>query len=131
MTDAEKIRMAVEEDCYVGDVAPLLAREVERLKACVRLHHDQRGDDRCHLDDLKLYRDALGIGTDPYVAALPPKPDFLASCERFWARRQCPGTEGSASLPGCMTIAELTAELERFKAIPPAVRPDDAEPGET
>jgi hypothetical protein len=33
MTDAEKIRRAVEEDTYVGDVAPLLAGEVERLRA--------------------------------------------------------------------------------------------------
>jgi hypothetical protein len=29
MTDAEKIRRAVDEDTYVGDVAPLLAGEVE------------------------------------------------------------------------------------------------------
>lgn len=31
MTDAEKIRLAVEEDTYVGDVASLLARELARV----------------------------------------------------------------------------------------------------
>lgn len=41
MTDAEKLRRAVEEDIYMGDdrSAPLLAAEVRRLRACVLSHH--------------------------------------------------------------------------------------------
>lgn len=33
MTDAEKIRRAIEEDTYIGDMTPLLAAEVKRLRA--------------------------------------------------------------------------------------------------
>ncbi len=91
--------------------------ELDRLRTAIREHRDQRGDDRCWLDDQRLYH-ALGEGDpDPFdpVSALPPKADFLASCERFWIKRQCPGQEGRALLPDEMTIAELTAEVRRLR----------------
>lgn len=91
--------------------------EVARLKGAVQAHHDQRGDDRCHLDDLKLYHDALGIVPDPYVTALPPAPDMEESCRRYIRQRQCPAVAGTYPMPGDMTIDQLTTENERLRKI--------------
>lgn len=88
--------------------------EVERLKAAIRNHRDQRGDSRCWLDDAELY----GVLGDPESRAqdssLPPRDEFLESCRRFYERRRAP--QDSDPTPGCMTIAELEAEVERLKA---------------
>jgi hypothetical protein len=89
--------------------------EAARLRAAVRAHHDQGGDDRCRLDDLKLYHDALGEGVDPFVGALPPGEDMEESCRRYIRQRRCPGPEGVVPLPGDMTIAQLTSEVERLR----------------
>lgn len=86
--------------------------EVGHLKAAIREHRDQRGDDRCHLDDQKLYA-VLGEGdADPYAhdATLPPKGEFLRSCERYWHQRQ-PKSGTDAIVSGCMTIAQLEADI--------------------
>lgn len=40
---------------HPGACLDRLAREVQRLRAAIRAHRDQRGDDRCHLDDAALY----------------------------------------------------------------------------
>lgn len=93
----------------------LLQRVVE-LEEGVRLHRDQRGDDRCWLDDQQLY----GLIDDGKKAemALPPKEVFLKSCERYHASRQPPETLYSAQhCPGCtghMTDLAFTA-LDRFE----------------
>ena len=98
-----------------GAGAELLTSEIDRLKAAVRRHYDQRGDDRCHLDDLKLYHDALGIEPDPYVTALPPEADMAESCRRYVKQRQCPAVAGKYPVPGGMTIAQLTEAVERWQ----------------
>ena len=97
-----------------------IADRMERLEAArnaVQAHYDQRGDDRCHLDDAKLYHDALGIEPDPYVSALPPDADMEESCRRYVRQRQAPGVHGEHPMPGRMTIAQLTAEVERLREI--------------
>lgn len=89
-----------------------LRSEVETLKGAIRQHRDERGDDRCWLDDTRLYA-VLGEGdVDGYEATLPPREDFLASCKRYWEQRQTPLRHGEDWLPGCMTIAQLTAQVE-------------------
>jgi hypothetical protein len=88
-------------------------RERDEARAAVQTHYDQRGDDRCHLDDLKLYRDVLGIEPDPYVTALPPEADMMESCRRYVRQRQCPAVAGSYPMPGGMTIAQLTEAVAR------------------
>lgn len=64
------------------------AAEIERLKAAIRKHRDERGHGRCWLDDAELYA-ALGepvpTATD---LALPPKCEFLRECERYWETRK-------------------------------------------
>jgi hypothetical protein len=93
-----------------------LREQVARLTAAVRAHYEARADQRCWLDDDKLYHDALGLAPDPYVTALPPREDFLESCRRYHAQRQGPVAHGAACLPGGMTIAELTTEVARLTA---------------
>lgn len=93
----------------VGHTVILLA-EVARLRAAIRNHRDQRGDDRCWLDDQTLY-EALGEPIPENAQALPPKADFLTSCERYYEQRRCPA---HVYPPGKMRIAELEAEVERI-----------------
>lgn len=97
-------------------VLPDVADRLDQIIAAVREHHNQRGDDRCHFDDLKLYRAVLGEGVDPYVGALPPDEDMEESCRRYIRQRRCPGPQGVLPLPGDMTIAQLSAEVERLQA---------------
>lgn len=56
---------------------------IEALEQAIIKHRDQRGDDRCWLDDLELY--AL-VGGAP-DNSLPPKEKFLANCARFYDNR--------------------------------------------
>ena len=63
-----------------------LEAEASRLRAGIRQHRDERGDDRCWLDDQRLY--ALLPETVNAVTKLPPREVFLKSCERFWRTRQ-------------------------------------------
>lgn len=62
--------------------------EKNKLESAIANHRDQRGDDRCYLDDAELY---AVIGEEQAVTALPPKEVFLANCARFHASRQKPG----------------------------------------
>jgi hypothetical protein len=90
------------------------ADEIDRLRAAIRSHRDQRGDDRCWMDDCELYN-SLGEPVPVEYSALPPKADFLASCERFYEQRQVPVVKGNAALPSCMTIRQLTDEVEELR----------------
>jgi hypothetical protein len=79
--------------------------EAVRLYSLIQWHRDQRGDDRCWLDDAKLYEAA---GLEPATTTLPPKCEFIRSCERFWEQRQKP--EEKAESVG-MTITQLESAL--------------------
>lgn len=63
--------------------------EVDRLRAAIRNHRDQRGDDKCWEDDERLY----AILPEGFT---PPARDSaveLANCERYIACRHNPATE--------------------------------------
>lgn len=66
-----------------------LFEELKRVKAAVREHMEQSGDDRCWIDDEALYA-KLGLDVDELNTALPPKEEFLSNCARFHASRQDP-----------------------------------------
>ena len=68
------------------DIATLVA-EVRRLREGIRSHRDQRGDDRCWLDDEKLYA-LLPEGT-PARTELDPEL-MLPNCRRFIETRVHP-----------------------------------------
>jgi len=66
-----------------------LRDEVKKLRAAIRDHRDQKGDDRCWVDDIKLY-EALPEGPVNYDPTLPPEDVFLENCKRFCRSRQTP-----------------------------------------
>ena len=84
--------------------------ELDRLKAAIRKHRDQKDDDRCWMDDQELYA-VLGHEGVQADTGLPPRDEFLESCRRFYDQRQAPHDRKPAA--GCMTIAQLQWELAR------------------
>jgi hypothetical protein len=104
-----------------------------KLISAVRCHRDQIGDSRCHLDDLELYNTLAEItGEDPlFDLALPPKEDFLKSCERYWSQRKI-GVRELGEEPGCMTIKQLedrVAQLTKERDALTAMALKDEGPG--
>lgn len=87
------------------------AAEIARLRRAIETHRDQKGDDRCWLDDLVLY---AAIGEPNAVQQLPPKCEFLKSCERYWEQRQSPLDKETVA--GDMTIGQLERENARLRA---------------
>lgn len=85
-----------------------LAAQVDHLLAAVRKHRDQRGDDRCWMDDEDLYR-ALPEGYFPPVRDCGVE---LEMCRHFIYCRQHPGTEYVSPQ---RRIAELEAEAEDLR----------------
>lgn len=78
-------------------------QEVERLRAAIRKHRDERGDDRCWLDDEELYR----VLPEGYT---PPARDcavMLENCQRYIALRRNPATE----------YVSPQREIERLQAL--------------
>lgn len=65
------------------------AERIEELEAAIRNHRDQRGDDRCWLDDEGLYL-VLSEGYEPPARDTTVE---LDNCKRFIACRQNPATE--------------------------------------
>jgi hypothetical protein len=80
---------------------------VETLEAAIQRHRDLRGDDRCWMDDVVLYA-VLDPSANPDFV-LPPKCEFLKSCDRYWEQRQT-DAEKDVSRRSDMTIAQLEAE---------------------
>ena len=66
-----------------------LKEEVKKLRSEIRYHRDQKGDDRCWVDDLRLY-EALPEGAAGLDSTLPPEDIFLANCKKFCQSRQVP-----------------------------------------
>ena len=83
--------------------------ENAKLEAAIRNHRDQRGDDRCYLDDAELYS---VLGESEAVTVLPPKEVFLANCARFHASRQKPGEKYETEEERYQDLKTKVAELE-------------------
>lgn len=71
------------------DKISTLTHENTRLLSAIRNHRDQRGDDRCWMDDEELYK-ALPEGYAPPARDTAVE---LENCKRFIACRQNPATE--------------------------------------
>lgn len=87
-----------------------LAADNKRLREGIEKHRDQKGDDRCWLDDQELY--AI---VDPDIkveGSLPPRCDFLASCERFWEQRQSTSDTFALDHP---TIGQMERTIKRLR----------------
>lgn len=80
-----------------------LVAENEQLRARLLT---AAGDDLCRLSQEEIK--ALTLGAVP----IPPKEEFLPSCERFW--EQIAGTAGVNH--NCLTLAQLIAENAKLTA---------------
>lgn len=60
--------------------------EIIKLRAAIRLHRDEKGHDRCWLDDQRLYQ----VLPESVKAdfKLPNREEFLKNCEKYWKERQ-------------------------------------------
>ena len=74
------------------------------LEAAIKVHHDQKADDRCWMDDLVLYQAA---GLPVHDCRVGDKAAMLANCARFIDKR-CAGG-------GWPSYAELEAERNRLR----------------
>ncbi len=72
-----------------------LQGEIIKLRNVIRYHRDQKGDDRCWLDDELLY-ESLPETADK-AQLLPSKEVFMEKCARFHSRRQAPERPKQAS----------------------------------
>lgn len=83
-------------------------REVRKLRDAIRLHRDQKGDDRCWMDDEVLYK-TLPEGYTP------PERDStveLAHCQQYIASRHNPGTVYLSPEREIERLRERIAKLE-------------------
>jgi len=95
-------------------------KELEELRAAVREHRDQRGDDRCFLDDYKLYEHLPEGLTEEHKRLLAcTEPDvMLANCKRYIEHRRDP------SVPYVNDYARGVAD-ERARCLAWAEHADD------
>jgi hypothetical protein len=61
-------------------------KRVVELELAIKRHRDERGNDRCWLDDARLY--AVLPGAKQLTIVLPPKEEFLQECDKYWECRQ-------------------------------------------
>lgn len=90
-------------DVSERDIGWLIA-EVERLRQRLL---SAAGDDLCRLTQEEINELSEG------VVQIPPKEEFLASCERFHTQI----ASESGVMTNCLTLAQLIAENERLRIV--------------
>jgi hypothetical protein len=85
-----------------------LMRRIGVLEAAIRKHRDQRGDDRCWLDDEELYK----VLPEGYTPPVRDSAVELKMCEKFIACRHNPNTQYVSPQ---RRIEELETELQKLK----------------
>lgn len=81
--------------------------ERDHLLNAIKEHHSQKADDRCWMDDDKLYEAA---GLSPVDRRVGDKAEMLRNCERFLERRCESGGPWKS-------YAELEEENERLRSL--------------
>lgn len=90
----------------LGAIIADLEEKVERLRAAIRQHRDERGDDRCHADDGRLYAALPEGDTRPeYETAVT-----IENCQRYIECRQT-GREYVSPQRRIEELERLNAEL--------------------
>ena len=95
---------------------------IKKLRAAIRMHRDQKGDDRCWLDDFLLWKLIPRKEKDP--KKLPPIEEAMKKCIQFYERRGKRIHEGNKKVNysdedlEIMNKEELVSELNKIaKAI--------------
>jgi hypothetical protein len=65
-----------------------LRAEVMLLRSGIRYHRDQRGHERCWLNDIELYSLLPELAEAEFL--LPDQGAFLEQCALYWVNRQPP-----------------------------------------
>jgi hypothetical protein len=86
-------------------------QEYNKLATAIRKHRDQRGDDRCWMDDYELY-EALPEGINGADLRLNTPDEMLACCRQYIAKRHDPSKE---YISPQRRIEELEKELENYR----------------
>ena len=71
-----------------------LRSEVLKLRNAIREHRDQKGDDRCWMDDVELYK-VLPEGVANVDLSLLSDEQFKRNCDLFIKNRKCPVPQGA------------------------------------
>ena len=71
-----------------------LVAEVLKLRAAIRSHRDQKGDDRCWMDDVELYKN-LPEGVVDADFSLLSDEQFRRNCDVYIQNRKCPVLPGA------------------------------------
>lgn len=94
--------------CRIGGRLEWLNAGRKKLLDAIRWHRDQRGDDRCWLDDEQLYM----LLPEGYLPPLREVAVELANCERYLRLRRNPKTEYVSPQ---RRIEELEAEASSLR----------------
>lgn len=108
-------RVIAEESGAVLEDRNRLLALTDKLLAAIRKHRDQRGDDRCWLDDRELYT-ALPEGLDGADLRLHCPEEMLANCKRYIAARHDPSQEYVSPQREIEALRSRVAELEKQNA---------------
>ncbi len=81
-----------------------LAEAIAERRAVIRAHRDAKGDDRCWIDDLAVWRMVDGLTAD--AATLPSFDEGMKRCRDFYQHRRAEAPEEGAS-PAPETDADL------------------------
>lgn len=86
---------------------PSLIQRIQDLETAIRQHRDERGDDRCHADDGRLYAILPEGDTRPERETLVT----IENCQKYIECRQT----GREYISPQRRIEELEAEIDRLK----------------
>lgn len=85
-------------------------KRIGQLEDAIRNHRDQRGDDRCWMDNEELYK----VLPEGYTAPARDTEVELKLCEKFISCMKNPATEYVSPQ---RRIEELEAELKQYRAV--------------
>lgn len=85
----EEVELHTTNGYLLRSVYDLFRDEIKSLRDAIRKHRDQRGDDRCWLDDQELYK-VLPEGIGDADTRLCTPDIMLENCKRFIASRHNP-----------------------------------------
>ena len=63
-----------------------LRRKIRKIRKAIRSHRDAKGDDRCWLDDYRVWGSITGSSWPPM--RLPPDEEMRTKCREFWTHRR-------------------------------------------
>jgi len=98
---------------YLKDGANALLKKLELVLNAIRKHRDQRGDDRCWMDDNELYETTLPEGINGADLRLHAPCEMIINCAKYIAHRQDPSVPYVSPQ---RTIEELKAKVAELES---------------